>query len=338
MTKFEVEKAANLLRSGGLVAFPTETVYGLGADAKNPDAIRKVFQVKRRPQNHPLIVHLAKIDHIFQWVCNISPEAEMLANAFWPGPMTLIFKKQAHVLDIITGGQDTVALRIPRHPLAQALLTAFGGGIVGPSANVFTRISPTSLQAVREEMGNKIDLILDGGDCEVGLESTIIDISGDDRVPVILRPGMIGRTVIENVIKMTVVDNANSNHNHNNTEVRAPGMHRVHYAPKTKVMLVERQTMAKTITKMLNTNDRVAILAIGERSHNDRCYKALKEVHNNIHIINMPQTAKEYARDLYQTLRSIDQQDYQCIVIEKVPEDESWTAIRDRLLKASASI
>lgn len=328
MTQLEIEKAVKLLRGGGLVAFPTETVYGLGADAKNYDAVQKVFRVKGRPQNHPLIVHLASSRELKDWARTVPHQALLLAQAFWPGPLTLILKKKPQVHHLVTGNQDTIALRIPSHPIAQALLQAFGGGLVGPSANLFTQVSPTNMQAVHDEIGDKIDLILDGGECEVGLESTIIDMSrvDDGQSPVILRPGMISAREIENVIETKVDSKPTTNET---IKIHAPGMHSVHYAPKTKVLLVERKNMNKAVSQLLKSaNQEIAILALS-----DKCYESSAK----IHIIDMPRLAKDYAKRLYQTLRKIDNQKrYQCIVIEMVPNDETWIAIRDRLLKASA--
>ena len=197
-----INEAVQTLRDGGLVAFPTETVYGLGADAKNPEAIQKIFATKGRPSNHPLIVHLAAPDKFDQaqvdwvpilapWVRDISEDALKLINAFWPGPLTLVFKKDKSVLSALTGGQDTVAIRAPAHPIAQELLRKFKGGVVAPSANRFGKVSPTSAADVRNEFEGELGLmILDGGDCQVGIESTIIDLSSGDH-PVLLRPGII---------------------------------------------------------------------------------------------------------------------------------------------------
>lgn len=231
-----IDQAVTLLRQGGLVAIPTETVYGLGADATNEAAVRKIFQVKERPYDHPLIVHLAHIEQLKDWALDISPAAMKLAQAFWPGPLTIIFKKQPHVLNVVTGNQDTVALRIPRHPIAQAVLHAFGGGIAAPSANKFTHISPTTASAVQEELGGEVELILDGGACEVGLESTIIDMSGVK--PNILRPGMISAEAIFEIINKPI------NISQQQTTLRAPGMHHLHYAPRTKTELISTKKIS----------------------------------------------------------------------------------------------
>lgn len=331
----EIEAAVKLLRMGGLVAFPTETVYGLGADAKNPAAVQKVFAVKKRPLKNPLIVHLADFAAISEWAREIPAALHTLADNFWPGPLTVILKKQPHVLDIVTGGQDTIALRIPSHPVAQNILRAFGGGLVGPSANLFTRLSPTTAKAVREELGNNVDMVLDGGECEVGLESTIIDMSlatsGDatsgDR-PMILRPGMISRRAIEQVLKTEVLSCTEK------ALVRAPGMYRVHYAPQTPLMLVASESLVGTLSRIASNKKRVVALVMTEAFAGSCLVENKCE---NFEFIQMPKGAKDYAKHLYRQLRNIDQQQhYQQIVIEMVPDDDDWSAIRDRLLKASA--
>jgi L-threonylcarbamoyladenylate synthase len=194
----EIERAVALLRRGELVAFPTETVYGLGADAANPAAVARIFAAKGRPADHPLIVHLPAAEHLARWARDIPAEAEKLAAAFWPGPLTLILKRQPQVPNAVTGGQDTVGLRVPSHPLALELLRAFEGGIAAPSANRFGRISPTTAAHVREELGERVPLVLDGGACPVGIESTILDLSRG--VPVLLRPGAIGPADIARVL------------------------------------------------------------------------------------------------------------------------------------------
>lgn len=311
----DITQAIEVLRKGGLVALPTETVYGLGADAANETAIRKIFAAKERPYDHPLIVHLADVSQMSAWARDISPLALRAASAFWPGPLTLILKKQKHVLDVVTGGQDTVGLRIPRHPVAQALLKAFGGGVAAPSANKFTHISPTTAAAVREELGDKVDIILDGGDCEVGLESTILDLSGE--TPVILRPGMITAQVLTEVMGVPVLSRQDS------ATVRVPGMHHLHYAPTTKTVLME----AKDIRDFLQTNH--SPLALITHSQFDA------NTWENVRHVQLSQQASAYAHDLYRTLRELDNQHFNIIVIEAVPESREWDAIRDRLKKAS---
>lgn len=307
----EINKAAAILRAGGLVAIPTETVYGLGADARNPDAIAKVFAAKERPHSHPLIVHLVDFNELDEWAREIPTEAHQLAQAFWPGPLTLILKKRPEVLDSVTGGQDTIAIRLPRHPLAQALLREFGGGLVAPSANRFTRVSPTTAAAVRAELGDKVDMILDGGACEVGLESTIVDLSGG--VPRILRPGMISAEAIAEVIGKPVSVTRQDYPG----EVRAPGMHHLHYAPVTRTELLTSTTIpaANLPAVCLSRSD-------------------IKFTDDRVTVIQMPTSPDAYAQILYATLRAQDQQQYQRIYIEPVPDTAEWDAIRDRIIKA----
>lgn len=315
----EIEKAAEILRAGGLIALPTETVYGLGADAKNEAAIRKVFAAKERPFDHPLIVHIAEISQLSDWAREISPTAIELAKAFWPGPLTMILKKKPGVLDIVTGNQDSIGLRIPRHPIAQALLKEFGGGVAAPSANKFTHISPTTADAVREELGNKVDLILDGGECEVGLESTILDLTSD--TPVILRPGMITVDALEKVTGKPVTFARQEGH-----LVRAPGSHHLHYAPVTPTVVLAAKDIPNFLQD-LRPDDLPAALV----THSQLTFPELKKIHH----VQLPDQAPAYAHDLYRILRSLDNLHFQCIVIEAVPSKPEWAAIRDRLNKAS---
>ena len=200
MDQKSIKAAVTILRAGGLVVFPTETVYGLGADAANAAAVRKIFAAKGRPADHPVIVHLASDRDLTRWASDIPPAVRQLAERFWPGPLTLVVRRAKSVSDEVTGGQDTIGLRVPSHPIAQALLNAFGGGIAAPSANRFGHISPTTVRHVREELGDRVDLILDGGACEVGIESTIVDVSGG--TPVLLRPGRVSEEEIEAVLQV----------------------------------------------------------------------------------------------------------------------------------------
>lgn len=316
-----IDEAVNLLRQGKLVAFPTETVYGLGADAANPAAIARIFAVKKRPADHPLIIHIANINELEHWAQNISPLAFKLAEKFWPGPLTLILKKQLHVLDLVTACQPTVGLRIPRHPIAQALLKNFGRGIAAPSANLFTHISPTTAQAVQEELGDQIDLILEGGACEVGLESTIIDLSQGE--PVILRPGMITKSAIAETLGVTVKIAGEM------PAIRTPGNHFLHYAPATATRVMNALQLDNFFHQLESNHPPFALIAHSQaysvRATRDR-------------LIILSDQANQYAHDLYQTLRSLDTGEYQQIIIEAVPLGEEWTAIRDRLFKASGSL
>lgn len=315
--KSDLTKAAALLSAGELVAFPTETVYGLGADAANEAAIRHIFAVKERPLHHPLIVHVAHVDQIKDWARRIPPVVYTLAKAFWPGPLTVVLPKQPHVLDVVTGGQDTVGIRIPNHPIAIALLKAFGGGVVAPSANKFTHISPTTAQAVWEELGDQVSLILDGGPCSVGLESTILDLTGDH--PVILRPGMIASRGIAAVLGYPVAASG--------SVVRMPGMHHLHYAPVTKTKLMTSIALPGFLETLAPEAFPVAVMS----------YSTKIVSSSSVHVVKMPAEAKAYAQGLYHTMRLLDGQQFNQIIIELPPEGKDWEAIRDRLYKATAT-
>lgn len=312
ITTREINKAVSILQSGGLVAFPTETVYGLGADAANGEAVKKIFAAKGRPAHHPLIVHLSCIEQIVAWASEVPPSVYRLADAFWPGPLTILLHKHASVRDEVTGGQSTVGVRLPNHPVARALLQAFGKGIAAPSANKFTCISPTSSGAVLAELGEQVDLILEGGACAVGLESTILDLSRE--VPAILRPGMIRADEIAEVLGSPIKGAMP-------TSSRVPGMHPVHYAPHTPTQLMSYESilayhaMAPTAALMMNKGPNLA----------------------EMDIIPMPKGAREYAQVLYRTLRMVDNKRYTHILIERVPETTDWVAIRDRLSRACRS-
>lgn len=323
MTKSEIQLAVNILQSGGLVAFPTETVYGLGADARNEAALAHIFSAKGRPKDHPLIVHIGEIEQLSDWAREIPDAAFSLAQVFWPGPLTLILKKQDWVLDLLTAGQTTIGLRMPKHPMAQALLKAFGSGIAAPSANQFTHISPTSALAVKEELGEKVDLILDGGACEVGLESTILDLSREH--PIILRPGMITAAEIETVLEEKVL----SKDTHF-SPTRAPGRHHLHYAPSTPTELLASAELLAFLKLAEPADLPLAVLA-----HSDFSEKLPSHLQHSILWKNMPSNAKDYARTLYHSLRMLDNQQLKRIMIEAVPEHTTWEAVKDRLVKAS---
>lgn len=313
----QISNAANLLHQGRLVAFPTETVYGLGADAANEAALQAIFAAKNRPTTHPLIVHIASVAQLSDWAQDISSEALQLAKAFWPGPLTLILKKQPWVLDAVTGGQPTVGIRIPSHPIAQALLQAFGGGVAAPSANQFTHLSPTSAADVTEELAGKVDLILDGGNCEVGVESTIIDMTRE--TPIILRPGMITSEKIS--VQLGIKIGVYSPHT-SSLETRAPGMHHLHYAPTTTTQLISHEDIPNLLT-----TETTSIVLLTHQSFTSA-------VPPHIKIVMMSEDPTRYAHDLYHTLREMDHQHFSRIVIEQVPATSEWEAINDRLRKA----
>jgi L-threonylcarbamoyladenylate synthase len=311
----DLSKAVEILRRGGLVAMPTETVYGLAADARQEDALRKIFLAKERPMDHPLIVHLSDVSQLSEWAVNISESAKKLAQHFWPGPLTLILKKAPHVSDIVTGGQDTIGLRIPNHPVARALLKEMGGGLAAPSANRFGRISPTTAEAVREELDDRVDLILDGGACDVGVESTIVDVSGDEVV--VLRPGMISVADIEAVLKKTVAQPKKNS-------PRVSGSLESHYAPRTPTRLMSAENISSFLQQ---AHDFPVALMTRQKTQSGK----------NVFCVVMPEHAKEYAHELYQTLRELDKKNFQQIIVESVPSTYEWDAIRDRLERASQS-
>lgn len=305
-----IARAVRVLRAGGLVGFPTETVYGLGADASNPEAVRRIFEAKGRPADHPVIVHLAAPSQVVEWARDVPPDAAALADAFWPGPMTLILPRAARVSDLVTGGQDTVGLRVPSHPVAHRLLQAFGGGIAGPSANRFGRISPTTAEHVRDDLGDRVDLILDGGPSQVGIESTIVDVTGE--APRVLRPGMISAARIEAILSRGLqTDHAGV--------PRVSGSLASHYAPRTPTFLVPGDALVQTAT----ATD--GVLARRTKPFSiDVCLWA-----------DLPADPAIYARDLYASLRRLDASGCIRILIEDVPAEGDWVAIRDRLVRAA---
>ena len=318
-----IEHATKLLQQGRLVAFPTETVYGLGADASNPEAIRRVFKVKNRPANHPLIVHISGVEQLKDWAQKIPESAKILASAFWPGPLTIVLNKKSDVPLEVTGGQNTIALRMPDHPVALALLNKFEGGIAAPSANIYCRISPTQASHVEDELGDSVDMILDGGACKIGLESTIIDLTGP--VPKLLRPGVISKAEIEGVlgIEITRIDATIENKSQNN---RVSGMNRLHYAPTTPTALCEHDKLAIVLNNLRIQNKRVGLLS----------YQFNPPENRFIHMLCMPEQAESYAQELYACLRELDNKKLDIILIEKTPESENWLAINNRIEKATA--
>ncbi|MBS3956762.1 MAG: threonylcarbamoyl-AMP synthase [Clostridiales bacterium] len=313
-----VTQAAEILRRGGLVAIPTETVYGLGADAANRAAVEKIFEVKGRPPGHPLIVHLASAEHIGAWARGVPDEAWKLAEALWPGPLTLILKRAPRVLDVVTGGQDTIGLRVPGHPVAHALLVEFAGGIAAPSANRFGRISPTTAAHVIADLGDQVEMVLDAGPCPVGVESTILDLS--EGVPRLLRPGSITAERISEILGITCDVPVTGG-------PQVPGQLESHYAPRTPLRLVDSSQLAATISKEVSAGHGVAVLAIGAQE------QALLEGST---WFSMPADPESYAHDLYATLRELDRGRFRLILAEQPPDGPGWRAVRDRLSRAAA--
>jgi L-threonylcarbamoyladenylate synthase len=306
-------RAARLLRGGDLVAFPTETVYGLGADARNERAVRAIFATKGRPADHPVIVHVEDADAAAHWARAMPRDALTLADAFWPGPLTIIVPRAAGVPDVVTGGQDTVGLRVPSHPVARALLQAFGAqggtGIAAPSANRFGRISPTTAQHVRDDLGDEVAMILDGGACPVGIESTIVAFS--DGEAALLRPGGVAVEDIARVLGYTPrppgVD-----------APRASGTLASHYAPRTPARLVEAGALAQAAVAG------TAVLA--------RTVARPARFEGTWHVA--PADAAGYAHDLYASLRALDAAGAREILVETPPAGDAWLAVHDRLARA----
>jgi len=320
-----IDYAVNLLRQGSLVAFPTETVYGLGADASNPDAVRRIFQAKGRPADHPLIVHIPSVNSLNDWALTVPYAAQLLAARFWPGPLALILNKKPEVPLVVTGGQNTVGLRMPDHPVALRLLRAFGGGIAAPSANRFCRISPTQAVHVEEELGDAVDLILDGGACQVGVESTIVDLSGNR--PKLLRPGHITRLDIEAVLQTELMIIPPQSGQTNQSETRAPGMMAVHYAPETLAILCPASRLPEMIQELNFRNKKIGILAFNLERTENRLTR----------VIRMPKQADDYAQALYASLRKLDSLELDVILVEQPPNTEAWQAINDRICKATSA-
>ena len=301
----EVRRAAEILRAGGLVAFPTETVYGLGADASSAKAMARLYAVKGRPADHPVIVHFASAAEAFKWG-KATEAAKALAERFWPGPLTMILQRTDKARDFVTGGQPTVGVRVPSHPVAQALLEEFGKPIAAPSANRFGRVSPTTAAHVREDLGGDVDLVLEGGPSEVGIESTIVDLSGGEAV--ILRPGKISAA------DLNIQGGARSS-------VRHSGGMEKHYAPRTRARLVPTHDLDKEIAR-LKTG--AAVLAFSRPDERVDFW------------LRMPREPAAYAQKLYAALRELDGSGCEAILIEAPPAEPGWEAVLDRLRKATA--
>jgi len=309
-TKPEITRAAELLKQGRLVAFPTETVYGLGTDAWNPAAVRRLYSVKGRPADHPVIVHFASADQALEWAREVPEAARKLAQRFWPGPLTMILKRGPKAPDFITGGQDNVGVRVPSHPVAHKLLAAFGGGVAAPSANRFGAVSPTTAAHVLADLGSDVDLVLEGGATEVGIESTIVDLSGD--APVLLRPGHISREALAAALGVDVAEKGQSSPRHSG------GLER-HYAPRTPARLVATHELDREIARL---GDKVAVLAFSRPDERVDFW------------LRMPRDPASYAQKLYAALRELDGAECEQILIESPPGSAPWAAVLDRLRRA----
>jgi L-threonylcarbamoyladenylate synthase len=316
--------AAARLEAGELVAFPTETVYGLGADAENPAAVAAIYAAKGRPQDHPVIVHVAPGADLDYWAADVPDEARLLAAAFWPGPLTMIVRRNAHIPDAVSGGQDTVGIRCPSHPVAMALLAAFKGGkggVAAPSANKFGNVSPTTAQHVRDEFDDECNdgvmTVLDGGASQVGIESTIVDLSRlATHGPVLLRPGHIGAAQIAAVIgTLPAAPDA--------AAPRASGTLESHYAPKAPVAQAETARLAGIVTTLSARGRRIALVH----------YSPLLSQAAALHPL--PAHPAGYAQGLYAALRAMDAANVDLILVETPPQTEDWLGINDRLRRAT---
>lgn len=298
MTGSSIERALEILRNGGLVAIPTETVYGLAGDASNEAAVRRIFEAKGRPADHPLIVHVAAAEQLADWAATVPTAAAVLADTCWPGPLTLLVPRAVHVLSVVTGGRDTVGIRVPAHPLTTELLTRFGGGLAAPSANRFGKVSPTTAAHVIADLGSRVDYVLDGGACPVGVESTIVDCSVEPSQ--ILRPGGISSEEISELLNgaLAAADGPS----------RASGMLVSHYAPSARVVLAD---------------------TVGEAT-------AVAARTPGAWILDHSDDLITYARNLYADLRSADERGVQTIVAVMPAAHGLGHAIRDRLTKAAA--
>jgi L-threonylcarbamoyladenylate synthase len=312
-----IDAAVAALGRGEIIGLPTETVYGLAGDAANPDAVRRIFALKGRPADHPVIVHLGDVRWLDTWARDIPATAGQLAERFWPGPLTMILRRAATVSDLVTGGQDTVGLRIPSHPVALAVLRGFGRGLAAPSANRFGHLSPTRAEHVRAEFGADLPLVLDGGPCPIGIESTIVDLSGNR--PRVLRPGNIPVEALAAALNGPVATSGTGG------SPRVSGSLRSHYAPRARAELVARAQLEQRLAEVRSSKANVRVLAIGE-------------LPGAAQGLALPDVPDDYARQLYAALRTLDSNDVQEILIEAPPSSPAWLAVRDRLARATAGV
>ncbi len=315
-----IAAAAQALRDGALVAFPTETVYGLGADARNPDALHRLYTTKGRPHEHPVIVHLTAADALSRWAKSVPAFAGALADAFWPGPLTLVLPRADGVSDLLTGGQNSIGVRVPAHPVAHALLARFvemgGDGIAAPSANRFGRISATTAAHVADEFGTEVAIILDGGPCRHGIESTIVDCTRDE--PAILRPGAVSVEQLARVLGRTPqVSSADA--------PRASGALASHYAPQTASRLLHRDALQEALASLARPGAHIAVLA----------HSSMQPPDFEGTWFDAPTDSAGYAHQLYANLRALDARQADEIWIEMPPDGPDWTAVNDRLRRAS---
>ena len=316
----DIASAVDHLKRGSTVVFPTETVYGLGADAMNPKGVERVFALKGRPRNRPLIVHIEGLSRLEEWAEEIPEGARRLAERFWPGSLTLVLPCRREIPRLVTGGRDTVAVRVPDHPVATALLRAFGGGLAAPSANRFGRLSPTASWHVREAFGDEAGPILEGGPCSTGVESTIVGFSGDR--PTLLRPGTVSARMIEEFLGLRILRAGAEEEG-----APLPGSGESHYAPGTPLELLPSEALRSRLLSLTSRGDRVGVLALSEWG--DLCGQ------REVTLLPMPRKAPEYARELYAALHALDRGGLGRILVEAPPDGEAWGAVNDRLKRAS---
>ncbi|QEI05279.1 threonylcarbamoyl-AMP synthase [Pigmentiphaga aceris] len=341
-----IAQAVSVLRAGGLVGFPSETVYGLGGDASQGDAVARIFAAKGRPNDHPVIVHVAPGADLTRWAREVPPLAQTLIDAFWPGPLTLVMARADGVLDAVTGGQDTVAVRCPSHPVAQALLVAFEGGLAGPSANRFGHVSPTTAQHVDGDFGSELTMILDGGPCQVGIESTIVDVTRDQ--PVLLRPGHISAQALEQALGQPVLtraqaeaqiaarvqaeirnDASGSSAAESADDAEQAALPRVsgalaaHYAPRTPLALVASDRLADVLAAEVAAGRRVGVWSVASLAPAGGTW------------LQAPTDPEAYAYELYAVLRRLDLLALDRLLIETPPAGPAWAGIHDRLGRAA---
>jgi len=322
-----IAQAVSVLRAGGLVGFPSETVYGLGGDASQADAVARIFAAKGRPNDHPVIVHVAPGADLSRWAREVPPLAQVLIDRFWPGPLTLVMARADGVLDAVTGGQNTVAMRCPSHPVAQALLVAFEGGLAGPSANRFGHVSPTTAQHVDGEFGSELTMILDGGPCQVGIESTIVDVTREE--PVLLRPGHISAEALSQALGRPVLSRAQAEARMSAQEKtqatlpRVSGALAAHYAPRTPLALVAAERLNDVVAEETAAGRRLGIWSVAPLAPSGGTW------------LPAPTEPEAYAHELYAVLRRLDQLALDRLLIETPPDTPAWAGIHDRLGRAA---
>lgn len=339
--RISIQEAAKRLAEGELVAFPTETVYGLGADAEDPSAVAKIYQAKGRPQNHPVIVHLAPNADLSYWVSDVPVEAKKLIERFWPGPLTLILPRAAHIPDAVSGGQTSVGVRCPSHPVAQALLREFSalkpngqGGVAAPSANKFGQVSPTSASHVVSEFPVEIQAgvlsVLEGDDADIGIESTIVDLSRvkDGVGAVLLRPGHITRAQLAEVLGYEPASP-------DKAAPRVSGSLKAHYAPRTPLQMVREQD-CKQLASRIPVGEKWVLMAFKE-TVSQMTTSVSTTVAGSLETYTVSSDPVAYAREIYALLRRLDEQGYQRICVQALPQDASWEALNDRLQRAAAA-